>query len=188
MKAGAKERRRIVLASDHAGFSAKEKLLLDLRKGHSSVIDLGVASEEPADYPDLAQKAARSLFEGKADRGILICGSGVGICVAANKFPGIRAGICHDCYSARQGVEHDDMNVLCLGSRVIGFELMREIVRVFLEADFSGHERHRLRLGKLKEIERSNMKGEILGPGSRGRARKKGGPSTDRHRGERTWT
>jgi hydroxyacylglutathione hydrolase len=165
---------RIVLASDHAGFSAKEKLVPVLQKAAHSVIDLGVPSEEPADYPDLAEKTARSLLEGRGDRGILICGSGVGVCVAANKFPGIRAGICHDCYSARQGVEHDDMNVLCLGSRVLGFELMREIVLVFLEATFSGHERHRLRLEKLKKTERSNMKGGIFYPAARRPARKSG--------------
>lgn len=148
----------VVLAADHAGFPAKRKLVSLLLKRGCRVTDLGVHSASPSDYPDLAGKMARAMHRGKAARGILICGSGVGVSVAANKFPGIRAAVCHDCYSARQGVEHDDINVLCLGSRVLGFELLREVALVFLEARFSGEARHRRRLQKLRRIETANMK------------------------------
>jgi len=148
----------IALASDHAGFSYKGKLLVILRKKGYSVEDLGVFSEEASDYPDIAQKMAEMLSKGDILRGILICGSGVGVCVAVNKFFGIGAGVCHDCYSARQAVEHDDIKVLCLGSRVLGFELMQEIAFAFLNARFSGEDRHKRRLAKLRSIERSSMK------------------------------
>ncbi|HEX9113115.1 MAG TPA: RpiB/LacA/LacB family sugar-phosphate isomerase, partial [Nitrospirota bacterium] len=118
----------------------------------------GTHDENPVDYPDYARAVARAVLDKKAGRGILICGSGVGAGVAANKFPGIRAAVCHDTYSAHQGVEHDDMNVLCLGARVVGPELAKEIARTFLEAVFSGAERHVRRLGKVTEIEKEFMK------------------------------
>jgi RpiB/LacA/LacB family sugar-phosphate isomerase len=117
------------------------------------VTDVGTNSDAPVDYPDFAEAVAKPLRGGQAERGVLICGSGVGASVAANKIPGIRAGLCHDSYSARQGVEHDDMNLLVLGARVIGVALARELVRHFLAATFSGDERHRRRLAKIKAIE-----------------------------------
>jgi ribose 5-phosphate isomerase B len=149
---------KIALGSDHAGFSYKDKLIPELRKKKFDVLDLGIFQASPADYPDVAEKMAEAILLKQAEKGILICGSGVGVSVAANKFPGIRAGICHDCYSARQGVEHDDMNVLCLGSRVLGFELAREIIQAFLQAQFKGHERHMRRTEKIKLFEKKYKK------------------------------
>jgi len=125
-----------------------------LKKLGHEVIDLGTNSEEPVDYPDFARAVAQEILAKKAERGILICGSGVGACVTANKFPGIRAAICHDTFSAHQGVEDDDLNVLCLGARVVGPELAKDIVRIWISASFSGAERHRRRLAKVLEIER----------------------------------
>ncbi len=145
---------RIVLGADHAGFEMKQDLVGFVRRLKYEVLDVGTTSAEEADdYPDFAEAVARAVGEGNAARGILICGSGVGASVAANKFSGIRAGLCHDTYSAHQGVEHDDMNVLVLGSRVIGQELARELVQTFLGAKFSGEERHVRRLNKIKEFE-----------------------------------
>ncbi|MGE5567469.1 MAG: ribose 5-phosphate isomerase B [Rhodospirillales bacterium] len=145
---------RIGIAADHAGFLLKQELLPLVEGLHHEVIDLGThSSTEPDDYPDYALALGRLLAGGRAERGILICGSGVGASVAANKIPGIRAGLCHDTYSARQGVEHDDINVLVLGARVIGNALAGELVADFLEASFSGEERHRRRLAKVMEIE-----------------------------------
>jgi RpiB/LacA/LacB family sugar-phosphate isomerase len=144
---------RIALASDHAGFELKEKMAAHLEAAGFEVMDLGTHSEEPADYPDFALAIGEALGEGRAERGILVCGSGVGACVAANKMKGIRAGLCHDTYSAHQGVEHDDINVLCLGARVIGEELAKELVTAFLSAKFTGEERHRRRLDKIKAME-----------------------------------
>ncbi len=144
---------RVALAADHAGFELKEKIAAYLKQAGFEILDLGTHNEEPVDYPDFARAIAKALQEEKADRGILICGSGVGACVAANKMSTIRAGLCHDTYSAHQGVEHDDINVLCLGARVIGEELARELVSAFLAASFTGEERHRRRLDKIKEIE-----------------------------------
>ena len=144
---------RIVIGSDHAGFEMKgvlAKLLGEL--GHQ-VVDVGTNSTEPVDYPDFAEAVGKAVLEGRADRGVLICGSGVGASVAANKMRGIRAGLCHDTYSAHQGVEHDDMNVLVLGSRVIGFALAQEIVTAYIGAKFSNEERHVRRLGKVKAME-----------------------------------
>jgi ribose 5-phosphate isomerase B len=144
---------KVALAADHAGFSLKQDLLdLVAGAGHE-VLDCGTDGPAPVDYPDFAAKLGRAVLEGRADRGILICGSGVGASVAANKLVGIRAAVCHDTYSARQGVEHDDMNVLCLGSRVIGVELARELGRHFLAARFTGEERHVRRLGKIRALE-----------------------------------
>jgi len=144
---------RIAIGSDHAGFDLKEGLLADLRRLGHQVLDLGTHSTEPVDYPDFAEAVGRAVLKGEAERGILICGSGVGASVAANKLPGIRAGLCHDSYSAHQGVEHDDMNLLVLGARVIGPALASELVHIFLKAAFSGEERHRRRLEKVKALE-----------------------------------
>lgn len=149
---------KVVIASDHGGFQYKTILLEDIRREGYDITDLGAFNEEASDYPDFAVAVANNIIQQKAERGILICGSGVGISVAANKFKGIRAGICHDTYSAHQGVEHDDMNVLCIGQRVIGIELAREIVTAFLAAGFSHAERHERRLSKVKDIEDRNMK------------------------------
>ncbi len=145
---------KIAVGADHAGYSLKEDVLNEIIKlGHQG-IDLGTNSSEPVDYPDFAEALGEAVARGDADRGILVCGSGVGVSVAANKIPDIRAGLCHDTYSAHQGVEHDDMNVLVMGARVIGPELARELVKTFLKAEFSGEERHVRRLEKVKAIER----------------------------------
>jgi ribose 5-phosphate isomerase B len=143
----------VAIAADHAGFQLKQEIIPDLRSHGHEVKDLGTHNTEPVDYPDVAQGVARAVLSGGVERGVLICGSGVGASVAANKFPGIRAGLCHDTYSAHQGVEHDDMNVLVLGARVIGLELARELVRTFLAAHFTHEERHERRLGKIKALE-----------------------------------
>jgi ribose 5-phosphate isomerase B len=151
---------RIVLGSDHAGFDLKQDLLSFVQGLGESVIDAGAYNSEPSDYPDYAEAVGLALVEGRADRGILICGSGVGASVACNKIPGIRAGICHDVYSAHQGVEHDNMNVIVLGSRIIGVYLARDLVKTFLDARFSGEERHERRLNKVLALERRYMAGE----------------------------
>jgi ribose 5-phosphate isomerase B len=143
----------IAVASDHAGFPLKERVIETARSlGHES-LDLGTCSTEPVDYPDFAEAIARAILNGQAERGILVCGSGVGASVAANKFRGIRAGTCHDTFSAHQSVEDDDANVLCLGARVIGPEVAVEIVRAYLGAHFSGAERHMRRLAKIAAFE-----------------------------------
>ena len=149
---------KIAIASDHAGFWLKGQLLAILETDGHEIIDLGTNSTDPVDYPDYAAKIGGALISNEAERGILICGSGVGASIAANKIPGIRAGLCHDTYSAHQGVEHDDMNLICLGSRVIGLELASEIVRAFLGAEFSAEERHQRRFRKLLEIEQRYLK------------------------------
>ena len=151
---------RIALGSDHAGFEMKEKIKTFLEELGHRVMDLGTNSSAPVDYPDFAEAVGLAVAQGKADRGLVICGSGVGASVAANKIPGIRAGLCHDTYSAHQGVEHDDMNVLVLGSRVIGLELARDLVKAFLGAAFSGEERHKRRLSKVKAMELRYGKGK----------------------------
>ena len=145
---------RIAVGADHAGFDLKQILVAYLRHRGHEVIDAGTTSEYPVDYPDYAEAVSKVLLDGRAERGLLICGSGVGTSVSANKIPGIRAGLCHNTYSARQGVEHDDMNVLVLGARVIGIELARELVDNFLGAKFTGEERHRRRLEKIKALEK----------------------------------
>jgi len=144
---------RIAIAADHAGFKLKQELLEYLRGLGHTVIDLGTNSEDPVDYPDYAEAVGKAVLGGTAERGILICGSGVGASVAANKLKGIRAGLCHDTYSAHQGVEHDDMNVLVLGARVIGPALSNELAEAFVHATFSGEERHVRRLNKVKALE-----------------------------------
>jgi RpiB/LacA/LacB family sugar-phosphate isomerase len=144
---------RVAVSSDHAGFELKQSLELFLKELGYEVLDLGTKSTAPVDYPDFAEAIGLAVREGRAERGILICGSGIGASVAANKIPGIRAGLAHDTYSAHQGVEHDDMNVLVLGARVIGPELARELVRTYLSAKFTDEDRHRRRLEKVKAIE-----------------------------------
>jgi RpiB/LacA/LacB family sugar-phosphate isomerase len=144
---------RIAIASDHAGFKLKQDLLKHLGELSHTVVDLGTNSEDPVDYPDYAVAVGNAVLGGSAERGILICGSGVGASVAANKLKGIRAGICHDTYSAHQGVEHDDMNVLVLGARVIGPALARELAAAFVHATFSGEARHVRRLSKIEALE-----------------------------------
>jgi ribose 5-phosphate isomerase B len=145
---------RVTLGSDHAGFELKQILSRHLEQNGHQVIDIGTNSAEPVDYPDYAEKLALSLLRGDSERGVLICGSGVGASVAANKIPGIRAGLCHDIYSAHQGVEHDDVNVLVLGARIIGPELAKDLALAFLNARYTNEERHRRRLAKIIDIEK----------------------------------
>jgi len=144
---------RIVIGSDHAGFEMKGAVGKYLRDLRHEVVDVGTNSTDPVDYPDFAEAVGKAVLEGRADRGVLICGSGVGASVAANKVRGIRAGLCHDSYSAHQGVEHDDMNVLVLGARVIGFALAQDLVSAYIGAKFTNEERHVRRLNKVKAIE-----------------------------------
>jgi RpiB/LacA/LacB family sugar-phosphate isomerase len=149
---------RIVVGSDHAGFELKQILAAYLRDRGHEVIDKGTDSNEAVDYPDFAEAVGKVLIDGQAERAVLICGSGVGASVSANKIPGVRAAVCHDSYSARQGVEHDDMNVLVLGARIVGIELARELVNHFLAAKFSDEERHHRRVEKIKALERRYCK------------------------------
>jgi ribose 5-phosphate isomerase B len=145
---------KLVIASDHAGFPLKEELRANLTQAGNEVVDLGAYNTESSDYPDFAEKVGEALKRGDAPRGILICGSGVGVCIAANKIPGIRAGICHDTYSAHQGVEHDDMNVLVLGARIIGSALAFEVAHAFIGAKFiANEERYQRRFKKVLAIE-----------------------------------
>ena len=144
---------RLVIGSDHAGFQLKVAIGDLLRSLGHEVLDVGAFNENPSDYPDFAEAVGRAVVDKKAERGVLICGSGVGASVAANKIPGVRAGMCHDTYSAHQGVEHDDINILVLGSRVIGVMLAQDLVKAFLGAKFTNEERHVRRLGKVKAIE-----------------------------------
>ena len=144
----------LAIGADHGGFQLKTIIVNYLKKLGHEVHDLGTNSDEPVDYPDYARAVSKEIMLKKAERGILICGSGVGACVAANKFPGIRAAICHDTFSAHQGVEDDNINILCLGARVVGHELAKEIVRVWLSSSFSGAERHIRRLAKIDDIEK----------------------------------
>ncbi|HTY60055.1 MAG TPA: ribose 5-phosphate isomerase B [Bacteroidota bacterium] len=143
----------VAIAADHAGFDMKQWLIAALGEDGHTLIDLGTGSREPVDYPDYARALGETIVAGRAERGILVCGSGVGACVAANKIRGIRAGTCHDTYSGHQGVEHDNMNVLCLGARVIGTAPALEIARAFLGARFSEEERHVRRVAKTQDIE-----------------------------------
>lgn len=150
---------RVALGADHGGFSLKTELLPWLKDQGYDVLDMGaLAFDSTDDYPDFSRKVAQAITEEEANRGIIICGSGVGACIAANKVPGVRAGICHDTYSAHQGVEHDDMNILCLGARIIGIEVAKEIVSAFLGASFSKEERHRRRLQKILAVEAEVIK------------------------------
>jgi ribose 5-phosphate isomerase B len=146
---------RVAFGSDHAGWPLRARVFDELAAGGHELVDVGTPERVPGDdYPDVAAAVAGAITTGRAERGILVCGSGVGACVAANKVMGIRAAMCHDSFSARQGVEDDNMNVLCLGARVVGVELAADLVRDFLGARFSGAERHRRRLGKIAAMER----------------------------------
>ena len=144
---------RIAVAADHAGFPLKERVINEVRKLGHEPLDLGTHSTDAVDYPDFARSVAEALRDGHAQRAVLICGSGAGACVAANKFRGIRAATCHDTFSAHQGVEDDGVNVLCLGARVVGPELAAELVRTYLNAQFSDVERHRRRVAKVEQFE-----------------------------------
>ena len=149
---------RIALGSDHAGFTLKQEVAEQLRAAGHDVRDLGADTYDPGDdYPDFARLVGSAVASDQAERGILICGSGVGASIAANKVPGVRAAVCHDTYSAHQGVEHDDMNVLVLGARIIGVEVARELLQAFLAARFSNDERHVRRLNKVKAIESQHL-------------------------------
>ena len=145
---------RIALGADHAGFPLKTEVVRFLEKEGHQVVDLGTHSTEPVDYPDYAKAVGQAVQQGQVERGILVCGSGVGACVAANKLRGIRAALCHDTYTAHQGVEHDDVNVLCLGGRVVGPSLAFDILKAWLGARFSQGERHRRRVEKIVELEK----------------------------------
>jgi len=144
---------KVVIGSDHAGFALKNSVGDVLRSLGHQVVDVGAFNENPSDYPDFAAAVGRAVLQGNADRGVLVCGSGVGASVAANKIKGIRAAVCHDTYSAHQGVEHDDMNVLVLGSRVVGVKLVEDLVRAYLAAKFTNEERHVRRINKIKTLE-----------------------------------
>ena len=144
---------KIVIGSDHAGFQLKVAMGDLLRSLNLEVLDVGAFNENPSDYPDFAEAVGKAILDRKAERGVLICGSGVGASVAANKLVGIRAAVCHDTYSAHQGVEHDDMNVLVLGSRIIGVKLAEDLVKAFLAAKFTNEDRHVRRLAKVKALE-----------------------------------
>ncbi|MCJ7623523.1 MAG: ribose 5-phosphate isomerase B [Anaerolineaceae bacterium] len=143
----------VAIACDHGGFDLKEAIIEEIRASKNNPIDLGIFSIKNVDYPDYAEKIGNAIREGTAERGILICGSGVGACIAANKLKGIYASVCHDTYSAHQGVEHDNMNVLCMGGRILGAELAKEITRAFLQAEFSPEERHLRRTRKIRQLE-----------------------------------
>ncbi len=149
---------RVALGGDHAGLPLKKMIDDKFSPLVSELINCGTDSEEACDYPDFAVAVAGEVVAGRADRGIVVCGSGVGVCIAANKIPGIRASVCHDAYSAHQGVEHDDMNVLCVGGRIIGWELAFEIVTAFLNARYDGREMFQKRVDKVLEIEKRGLK------------------------------
>ncbi len=148
---------RVAVACDHGGFPLKESILQAVKASGHEPLDLGAFNAESSDYPDFALKIGQALLAGQVERGVLICGSGVGACIAANKIKGVYAGLCHDTYSAHQGVEHDDMNVLCLGARIIGPALAEELVHAFLGATFSQGERHLRRVGKTRKIEAGGL-------------------------------
>jgi ribose 5-phosphate isomerase B len=149
---------RVAVAFDHRGVKLRETILAELEALRHEAVDLGVDAPEPrVDYPDVARKLGGAVLAGEAERGILVCGSGVGASVAACKLPGVRAAVCHDTYSAHQGVEHDDMNVLCLGSEIVGAELAGELVRAFLGARFDGGERYVRRLEKIEAMEKERI-------------------------------
>jgi len=148
---------RLVIGSDHAGFELKTALAASLKGSGHEIVDVGTYSTDPVDYPDFALAVGRGVLDGRGERGVLICGSGVGASVAANKVVGIRAGLCHDTYSAHQGVEHDDMNILVLGARVVGVALSQELVSAFVGAKFTNEERHVRRLNKVRAIESSYL-------------------------------
>jgi len=167
---------RVAIGSDHAGFVLKESVKTQLARRRHRVVDLGTHGTEPVDYPDFTVVVGAAVRRGSADRGIVIRGSGAGGSIAANKIPRIRAGVCHDTYSARQGVEHDDMNVPVMGSRVIGEALAGELARAFLGAKFTSDERHRRRLAKVRAIETRHSPGAVSPQGKKARRREGGRP------------
>ena len=148
---------KVAIGSDHAGYRYKQILADELRDSGHEVLDLGTDGPQSVDYPDYARAVAEAVASGEVERGILVCGSAVGVCVVANKVPGIRAGVCHTTYSARQAVDHDDINVLCLGERVIGIEVARAVTEAFMQARFSEEERHLRRLQKVLDVERQYL-------------------------------
>jgi ribose 5-phosphate isomerase B len=154
----------VAIGCDHAGFALKARVVRAVQEAGHSVLDCGAFDATPSDYPDFARKVGEALLAQHADRGILVCGSGVGTSVAANKIPGVRAGLCHNAFSARQGVEDDDMNVLCLGARVVGSELAAEVIDAFLHAKFSDVERHVRRVAKIAAIEQDACAGNFRRP------------------------
>lgn len=155
----------VAVGCDHAGFPLKGRVVSELEEAGHQVLDCGGYDSTPSDYPDFARAVATAVIDGRAERGILVCGSGVGASVAANKVIGARAALCHDTFSARQGVEDDDLNVLCLGARVIGVEAAAEAIRAFLRARFSNAERHARRVGKIRAIEADARAGKFDRPG-----------------------
>lgn len=146
---------KVAFACDHAGFPLREPVMQAIRESGHEIVDLGTHSTDPVDYPDYAEKIGRAIQRGEVERGVILCGSGVGAAIAANKLRGVRAGLCHDTYSAHQCVEHDDANVLALGARIVGSDLAMEIVCAFLQARFTGEERHVRRVGKINALEKS---------------------------------
>ena len=152
---------RVALGADHAGFEMKQDLRAALSARGHEVVDVGTHSTDPVDYPDYAQAVITAMQEGRSDRGVLVCGSGAGVSIAANKFPGVRASVCHDGYTAHQAVEHDDMNVLVLGARIVGTALAGELVETFLGARFSQDERHRRRIDKVRRLEGRDWTGVV---------------------------
>lgn len=155
--------KKIAVGADHAGFPLKNPVIKYLKDNGYEVLDFGTNSTEPVDYPDFAQKVGEAVKDGKADMGVVLCGSGVGASVAANKIPGVRAGLCHDTFSARQGREDDDTNVLCMGARVIGESLAMEVLKSFVQAEFSNAERHLRRLNKVISVEKRYMNQTVGG-------------------------
>lgn len=153
----------IAVGADHAGFPLKDPVVKYLKSAGFEVLDFGTNNTDPVDYPDFAIKVGEAIREGKAEMGVVLCGSGVGACVAANKIPGVRAGLCHDTFSARQGREDDDTNVLCMGARVVGESLAMEILKSFVNAKFSGLERHVRRLNKVISVEKRYMNQTVGG-------------------------
>jgi len=149
---------KVAVSCDHGGFTYKKTIIETIQSLGHTVLELGCFSEDPVDYPEIAEPAALAVQSGQSQRAVIICGSGVGITFVANKFKGVRASICHDWYSAHQGVEHDDQNILCLGARVIGIETAKELVTAFLSASFSTEERYHRRKEKVEEIERRMFK------------------------------
>src|SRR3977135_2345461 len=150
---------KIAVAADHGGYSLKARIIRDLTESGNEVSDLGTNSTDPVDYPDYARAVAEAVLSGRAERAILLCGSGAGACVAANKSPGIRAAPCHDVFSAHQAVEDDDCNVMCVGARIVAPELAWDLIRTYIGAKFSGLERHRRRLGKIRAFELEQSSG-----------------------------
>jgi ribose 5-phosphate isomerase B len=149
---------RLAVGGDHAGFSLKGSLIAAMTEWGHEVEDLGSYTPEPVDFPDIARSVCGAVTEGRAERGVLVCGTGIGACIAANKIPGIRAALCHDVHSAHQSVEHDDANVICLGAQIVGEWLALDLLRTYLDARFGGEEHFRRRIAKLADLEREALR------------------------------